>query len=39
MAEKLLSLDLKTFIEKVNKKNKKHSGNRVNYDFVKKKRK
>ncbi len=38
MAEKKLP-DLRTFIESVNKKNTNHSGKKVRFDFVKKKRK
>ena len=38
MAEKKLT-DLQTFIESVSKKNKKHSGKKVEFNFVKRKRK
>lgn len=31
--------NLKTFVESINKKNKKHSGNKVEFHFVKRKRK
>jgi len=38
MSEKNLP-DLKTFIENVNKKDKKHNGKRIRYSWVKRKRK
>jgi len=38
MGDKSLT-DLKTFVENINKKNKKHSGKKIRFHFVKKKRK
>jgi len=38
MADKSLT-DLKTFIENVNKKDKKHNGKKIRFAFVKRKRK
>jgi len=38
MADKSL-IDLKTFIENVNKKNEKHNGKKIRFAFVKRKRK
>jgi len=38
MGDKSLT-DLKTFIENVNKKNKKHNGKKIRFAFVKRKRK
>jgi len=38
MADKPLP-DLKTFIENVNKKDKKHSGKKIHFAFVNRKRK
>jgi len=38
MVDKSLG-DLKTFIESVNKKNKKHNGKKVRFHFVNRKRK
>lgn len=38
MAEKPQE-DLKTFIEKINKKDKNHNGKRIHFAFVKRKRK
>ena len=32
-------IDLKTFIENVNKKNKKHNGKKIRFAFTKRKRK
>ncbi len=32
-------IDLKTFIENVNKKNKKHNGKKIRFSFTKRKRK
>jgi len=33
------SVDLKTFVESINKKNKGHNGRKVRFHFVKRKRK
>ena len=38
MGDKSLT-DLKTFIENINKKNKKHSGKKIRFSWVKRKRK
>jgi len=38
MGDKSLT-DLKTFIENINKKNKKHNGKKIRFAFVKRKRK
>jgi hypothetical protein len=39
MTEKKKQVNLKEFIENVNKKEKKHSGNKIQYRFVNRKRK
>lgn len=35
----MLKGDVKSFIEKTNKKNKRHSGNKIRYNWTRRKRK
>jgi len=39
MGKKFLTCDLRSFIDNVNQKDKKHNGKKINFAFVRRKRK